>query len=238
MGRYENDTPANPLGYCGEYRDAETGFIYLRARYYDPNLGRFTTEDPARDGLNWYVYCNNNPINYVDPWGLAPGDWFTTEEDAAKDFAKIYNPISIKENAEYGAYIYCFYAFTEEKGKVIVKLRYSYAEPVKGQEKSINTANFTPVDTEKHKIVAIIHTHGASDPNLSTENFSGDDIMATKQLGLNRVYLATPNGYLKVYDLNKTSNNARVIGKISSKNENSKIPWWKKLFKKIKEASK
>ena len=42
---------------------------YLRARYYDPELGRFLTEDPAQDGLNWYVYCANNPVNFVDPSG-------------------------------------------------------------------------------------------------------------------------------------------------------------------------
>jgi uncharacterized protein RhaS with RHS repeats len=32
--------------------------------------GRFTQEDPIRDGLNWYTYCGNNPVNYIDPWGL------------------------------------------------------------------------------------------------------------------------------------------------------------------------
>ena len=33
-------------------------------------MGSFTQEDPAKDGLNWYVYCENNPINRIDPWGL------------------------------------------------------------------------------------------------------------------------------------------------------------------------
>ena len=32
--------------------------------------GRFITEDPAKDGLNWYSYCGGNPVNFVDPWGL------------------------------------------------------------------------------------------------------------------------------------------------------------------------
>ncbi|MBQ3055516.1 MAG: hypothetical protein IJC88_05365, partial [Oscillospiraceae bacterium] len=88
-GNFESSAPSDPLGYCGEYRDAETGFIYLRARYYDPNLGRFTTEDPARDGLNWYVYCNNNPVNFVDPTG------YITQEE-----------IDMYENGELGEDVY------------------------------------------------------------------------------------------------------------------------------------
>ena len=35
---------------------------------------RFTQEDPAKDGLNWYAYCGNNPVNFVDPWGLMIND--------------------------------------------------------------------------------------------------------------------------------------------------------------------
>ncbi|OQB13724.1 MAG: tRNA(Glu)-specific nuclease WapA precursor [Firmicutes bacterium ADurb.Bin193] len=62
---------ANPFRYCGEYFDRESGSIYLRARYYDPRLGRFGSEDPARDGLNWYVYCGNSPIKFKDSTGLA-----------------------------------------------------------------------------------------------------------------------------------------------------------------------
>ena len=64
----------NPFRYCGEYLDIETGYIYLRARYYDPSIGRFISVDSAKDGANWYVYCANNPIAYVDPseLGQAP----------------------------------------------------------------------------------------------------------------------------------------------------------------------
>ena len=66
---WDGETPDN-FGYSGEYRDDESGLIYLRNRYYDSRSGRFITEDPAQDGLNWYVYAANNPISFVDPWGL------------------------------------------------------------------------------------------------------------------------------------------------------------------------
>ncbi len=73
---------ANPFRYSGEYFDAESGDYYLRARYYNPRLGCFLTEDPARDGNNWYVYCSNNPILLIDPLGLA--------EVIAREFAEGY----------------------------------------------------------------------------------------------------------------------------------------------------
>ena len=57
------------FGYCGEYYDPELDMIYLRNRYYSPGIGRFITEDPARDDVNWYAYCKNNPVMFVDPSG-------------------------------------------------------------------------------------------------------------------------------------------------------------------------
>ena len=62
----------SPFGYCGEYYDSSTSYIYLRARWYDSATGRFISEDPIRDGLNWYAYCGGNPVNFVDPLGLDP----------------------------------------------------------------------------------------------------------------------------------------------------------------------
>ena len=72
FGSLKNASAAddNPFRYCGEYFDDETGFVYLRNRYYDTKTRRFIQEDPARDELNWYAYCENNPVKYIDPWGL------------------------------------------------------------------------------------------------------------------------------------------------------------------------
>ena len=74
FGRDEKSTInsiSNPWQYCGEYKDNETGLIYLRNRYYDPEIGRFINEDPVRDGGNWYSYASQNPIMFIDPFGLA-----------------------------------------------------------------------------------------------------------------------------------------------------------------------
>ena len=53
-------------GSLGHSSENETGLIYMRARYYDAVTGRFISEDPARDGVNFYAYANNNPVNMVD----------------------------------------------------------------------------------------------------------------------------------------------------------------------------
>ena len=42
----------------------------LGHRYYDASVGRFLSRDPIQDGYNWYAYCNNDPVNGVDPEGL------------------------------------------------------------------------------------------------------------------------------------------------------------------------
>ena len=82
LGVYEADT--NPFRYCAEYYDEETEFIYLRARYYSPEIQRFISEDPIKDGINWYAYCGNNPVMFVDLYGLYRTSWdeaHLTEEE-------------------------------------------------------------------------------------------------------------------------------------------------------------
>ena len=93
--RTETEPDSNPFRYSGEYFDEETGLIYLRNRYYDPETGRFISEDPhwnidnmiygdkeykdeetkipdmhaIMQSSNLYAYCMNNPMKYVDPSG-------------------------------------------------------------------------------------------------------------------------------------------------------------------------
>lgn len=73
-----NETVSNPFKYAGEVYDEETGLYYLRARYYDPSIGRFINEDTYEGqiinplSLNLYTYCYNSPSNLVDPSGNLP----------------------------------------------------------------------------------------------------------------------------------------------------------------------
>lgn len=71
----KQETISNPIRYGGEYFDEESGLYYLRARYYDPTIGRFISKDSVEGNinnplsLNLYTYCANNPFKYCDPSG-------------------------------------------------------------------------------------------------------------------------------------------------------------------------
>jgi RHS repeat-associated protein len=65
-------TATTPLGFGGQYTDAETGLQYLRARFYDPATGQFLTRDPIEEQTQQpYSYALDNPLNRVDVAGLA-----------------------------------------------------------------------------------------------------------------------------------------------------------------------
>ncbi|QSX06736.1 hypothetical protein JYG23_04630 [Sedimentibacter sp. zth1] len=67
--------PYNLRGYTGHLYDDKASLVYMNARWYNPNVGRFMTEDTYRgnmsnpQSLNQYAYALNNPVNYVDPTG-------------------------------------------------------------------------------------------------------------------------------------------------------------------------
>ena len=66
---------SNHFRYAGEQTESDSGLIYLRARYYDPEIGRFISRDPfsgymaVPESQNMYAYAHNNPVRFVDPSG-------------------------------------------------------------------------------------------------------------------------------------------------------------------------
>ena len=60
--------PTNKKQFTGKETDEDSGLQYFIARYYDPEVGRFSSKDPVPND-NLYVYCDSNPINKIDPDG-------------------------------------------------------------------------------------------------------------------------------------------------------------------------
>ena len=100
----------NPYTYTGREWDAEAGLYYYRARYYDPTLGRFINGDPigfAGGDVNFYVYVQNNPVNWIDPWGqeiviIGRGFYDTYLEPALKPTSDIFDVYQGAEQAAKG----------------------------------------------------------------------------------------------------------------------------------------
>jgi RHS repeat-associated protein len=90
---------ANVLEFTGRENDG-TGLYYYRARYLNPSVGRFVSEDPADDGTNLYTYVENDPTNLVDPSGTQaipypipyPAPWFPGQPVLSKPHEMPHHP--------------------------------------------------------------------------------------------------------------------------------------------------
>ncbi len=90
----QTETVPQPFKFVGQFgvMTEPNGFYYMRARYYDPNVGRFISEDPIGfegGDVNLYNYVGANPVNFVDPMGL---DWKEKAFSAMGGFWKIFGP--------------------------------------------------------------------------------------------------------------------------------------------------
>ena len=206
-----------PYKYNGKELDKMHGLntYDYGARQHDPILARWDRIDPLAEkyyNVSPYAYCGNSPEKFVDIKGEEPGDFFNTKDDAAKDFGRFYNPISIIQGREYGSSIYVVRNSNGDLGYT-----YSVANVGVNGEVVVSSAPFG------EKAVATIHTHGCfSNGNYFDNEFSGIRanvngrkvlVSASKrkmETGKNDIgnankrqidsYLVTPNGSLQKYD--------------------------------------
>jgi RHS repeat-associated protein len=77
---------SSDFGYTGHLEHPRSGLVATWARFYDPATSRWLSRDPIGEegGINLYGYVANNPINWVDPWGLSPADVQKIIEEAKK----------------------------------------------------------------------------------------------------------------------------------------------------------
>jgi RHS repeat-associated protein len=195
-GLSENPFGIQPFKHQGKERMNVTGFSLHNhgARLADNVMARWTTRDPLEEQDYWnsaYVYCNNNPIRYIDIDGNKPSDVFKTQQEAAKDWGKYYNGASILNKKEYFSTIYA----KTKKGEIV---GYSYTKAKVGEAHKVKLE----IDDKKDN-VAIIHSHGNDDANYADNEFSKGDIDAFEELSMDG-YVATPNGSLIEYN-NKTN---------------------------------
>ena len=165
-------------------------------RYYDPSTGRYLTPDPIGldGGINLYSYSFQNPVNYIDPFGLNPGDIFKTRRDAAVDAIRYIQ--TTKNNwreVEYGGWVYK--ADDCEEG-------YTYREPIEGVSGGV--PGFPPVMPEG-AANAWFHTH--NEPSglqklfgTDGESFSFPDDISISRYNKSDGYVGTPSGHIKKYD--------------------------------------
>ena len=97
----------NPFRFPGQYYDPETGLHYNYFRYYDPTTGRYVTPDPIglEGGINLFVYVGNNPLNWIDPFGLLRD----CDQEQIECFQRCWNqnPPWPIERGNAGHYKYC-----------------------------------------------------------------------------------------------------------------------------------
>ena len=179
LGNLENDVG---FGFCGKSYDVGTGLYDYGFRDYSPVSARFTTVDLIRDGSNWFSYVVNDPVNYVDPFGL----YVVNNSDS---------PIIIKLESE--GYVILAAGETYD-GRNVVGFNYSNGKPIdNGKIDGIIFANgriekFSDLKNTFINISVSVYNNDIvipADKLSSLKNSIGDGLKAIANVGINFINL-------------------------------------------------
>ena len=190
---YKNVTPYK---FNGKELDQETGYYYYGARYYDPGTALWFGVDPLADKYPMnspYVYCNANPVRYVDPDGNAP--W---ENENIRDARK--------------------FVATSEPGYEVRLVDGTYGQDAQVVHTSTGKVVYEKVATPSNQRTAIgnICSPGHADGfNLGTTT-KQDIAVATGVIGVITGGMALAGGALIVGSVNAVEGIASVAGILSS----------------------
>lgn len=195
------------------YSDADEQRIMIRFR---KRLGRIPVFNAAESGENGEEKKDpgfNKAVGIGVGLGIAAvaissgggsdgAKRFAVRNDAAFDVFNDINPVSVRENREYGGWVYRNADNT-----------FGYTPPVVGTVANVNIGNpFTAVPMGTIAS-ASYHTHGGPDPRFDNENFSPQDIRSDRLAGTDG-YLGTPAGFMKLHDVQ--TGNITVVGRINN----------------------
>jgi RHS repeat-associated protein len=197
--------------FTGREWDSSIGLYYYRARYYDPVVKRFISEDPIglSGGINLYRYVLNAPQNLTDAFGLKPGDVYGTKEAAAIDALEDIREPTMVDGVEYAGVIY-------QRADGL----YSYSPPAEGDQTRSDPMAGAAMCPTKGKgaaktLAGLYHSHPKNTSGtfrgqhmiIFSEEFSDmkdengnpvGDVPTAKRTGLPS-YLLTGEGNMKQY---------------------------------------
>ena len=157
------------FGYLGKPYNADTELYDYGFRDYSPEIARFSTVDPIRDGRNWYSYVVNDPVNYVDLWGLCGSDganvvfMYTYKDTVTDQRYKNYERFSINDDIQMlednGISVKVFETSTKEdilniisNDETVILITSGHGYTNNGGVQTSDKQAFTPKDLESIEI--------------------------------------------------------------------------------------
>lgn len=127
---------------------------------------------------------------------------FSVRHNAAREVLNDINPVSVRQNREHGGWVYRNADNT-----------FGYTDPVAGTVASVNLGNPVSSVPNGTRASASYHTHGGPDPRYDNENFSPQDLLGDRIVGVDG-YLGTPAGFMKFH--NHRTGDIKVLGRINN----------------------